>query len=233
MNFKMQGLENVRLRLRNACVDAGREPGSVALLAVAKRHPAEAIRAVHAMEQHSFGENEVREALAKQAELTDLDIVWHFIGRVQSNKTRDIAGHFDWVQSIDRVKILRRLSSQRPSAKQSLNICLQVNIDSEPQKAGLHPDEVGEMARQANQLPGIKLRGLMCIPRATTDTEEARDSFRRTRALYDALRQQGYTLDTLSMGMSGDLELAVSEGSTMVRIGTDIFGPRKLGIERN
>lgn len=226
MNFKRQGLENVRLRLENACREAGREPGSVALLAVGKRHPPDALRAVHALGQRDFGENEVQEALEKQEQLGDLDIRWHFIGTVQSNKTRKLAEHFDWVQSVDRAKVLRRLSEQRPEQSGPLNICLQVNIDHEPQKSGLDPARLVDMAELARSLPRISLRGLMCIPRATDDSEAARDSFRRTRSLYDGLRREGFDLDTLSMGMSADLELAVLEGSTMVRVGTDIFGPR-------
>lgn len=226
MNFKMQGLENVRLRLEKACNDAGRPPGSVALLAVGKKHPAQALRAIHAQGQRHFGENEVQEAIKKQSDLADLDITWHFIGNIQSNKTRVISTHFHWVQSVDREKILRRLSSQRPADAAPLNVCLQVNIDAEPQKGGLAPDELKDLARLAQALPGIRLRGLMCIPKVTENEDATRDSFRRTRALYDDLREQGVGLDTLSMGMSGDLELAVLEGSTMVRIGTDIFGPR-------
>ena len=198
MNFKMQGLENVRLRIAKACKNAGRE----------------------------FGENQLQEALSKQAELADLDIEWHFIGSIQSNKTRDIAARFDWVQSVDRVKILKRLSAQRPEKLEPINICLQVNIDAEPQKSGLLPDEVEEVAMLADSLPGIRLRGLMTIPRATDDAKQAADSFHRTRVLYDELRRSHPTMDTLSMGMSSDLEIAIAEGSTMVRVGSDLFGPR-------
>ncbi|MBT8061483.1 MAG: YggS family pyridoxal phosphate-dependent enzyme [Xanthomonadales bacterium] len=226
MNFKMQGLENVRLRLEKACKDAGREPGTVRLLAVGKKHPAEALRLIYSQGQRDFGENEAQEAVRKQSDLLDLDITWHFIGNIQSNKTRLISRHFDWVQSVDREKILRRLSSQRSGDAAPLNICLQVNIDAEPQKAGMAPAELHDMARLARELPQLRLRGLMCIPRAGVNEVATRDSFRRTRSLYDALRKQGYPLDTLSMGMSGDLELAILEGSNMVRVGTDIFGPR-------
>lgn len=182
---------------------------------------------IHGQGQRHFGENEVREAIRKQSELDDLDISWHFIGNIQSNKTRLISRHFDWVQSVDREKILRRLSSQRPGDASPLNICLQVNIDAEPQKAGMEPGELDDMARLVRELPKLRLRGLMCIPRAGVNEDATRDSFRRTRSLYDALRKQGYRLDTLSMGMSGDLELAILEGSNMVRVGTDIFGPRE------
>ncbi|MDX1460515.1 MAG: YggS family pyridoxal phosphate-dependent enzyme [Xanthomonadales bacterium] len=222
----MQGLENVRQRLRNACVSADRDPASVRLLAVGKKHPASALREVFAAGQHRFGENTVQEALEKQQQLADLDIEWHFIGHIQSNKTREIAAHFDWVQSADREKVIRRLSGQRPKDQNPLSLCLQVNIDREPQKSGLAPEEVSDAAEWVATLPGLRLRGLMCIPRLSDDAQALRDSFRRMRAMYDALRGRGLDVDTLSMGMSADLELAVEQGSTMVRVGTDIFGPR-------
>ena len=229
MKDSFQRWSEVQNRIASACRAAGRAPGSVQLLAVGKQHPAEAIRQLHALGQRAFGENRVDEALSKQAALADLDIEWHFIGAVQSNKTRDLAGHFDWVQSVDREKILRRLSEQRPAELGELNICLQLNIDDEPQKAGLPPADLEAMAELAEQLPGLRLRGLMCIPEAGASEAHTRASFARMRGLFTQLRAQGHPLDTLSMGMSGDLELAVAEGSTMLRVGTDLFGPRPGG----
>ena len=222
----MQGLENLRLRLKKACELADRNVSEVILLAVGKKHPASSIRKLHLEGQTAFGENVLQEARDKQLELTDLGIEWHFIGRVQSNKTRALAEHFDWVQSVDRLKVLDRLSRYRPKSAPELNICLQVNIDEEPQKSGLLPAQLEPIAEIAAKLPGINFRGLMAIPRASEDRESTRDSFRRVKALYDKLREEGYKLDTLSMGMSSDLEIAIAQGSTMVRVGTDLFGPR-------
>ncbi len=222
----MQGLENLQLRLRKACVTAGRNPSEIRLLAVGKKHPASAIHNLYQQGQREFGENTVQEALQKQSELVDLNIQWHFIGHLQSNKTQAISGHFDWVQSIDRQKVLLRLSSQRPVNLDPLNICLQVNIDREPQKSGLLAEQVKEMAALASDLTGIRLRGLMAIPKASSDPALVGNSFKRVKDLYEDLRILGYDLDTLSMGMSSDLESAIEHGSTMVRIGTDLFGPR-------
>lgn len=199
------------------------------LLAVSKRHTAERIRALHALGQRSFGENYVQEARAKQAALQGLDIEWHFIGPLQSNKTREAAEHFDWVQSADREKILRRLSAQRPPALPDLNICIQVNIDREPQKAGVLPEGAADLARAARDLPRLNLRGLMAIPRMATDSHDPDDSYRRMRELFGDLLGAGFVVDTLSMGMSADLESAILHGSTMVRIGTDLLGPRPAG----
>lgn len=226
VNGAAQRLQQVRRRIDRACREAGRDPASVVLIAVSKQHPAERVRVLFGLGQVGFGENRLQEALAKQGALADLAITWHFIGPVQSNKTREVAAHFDWVQSVDREKILRRLSGQRPAGLPPLNICIQVNIDAEPQKAGLDPAEVPAFASAAAAEPRIRLRGLMAIPRPTDDEAQARDSFRRMKRLYDDLRNAGHALDTLSMGMSGDLELAVQEGSTMVRVGTDLLGPR-------
>ncbi len=226
MNERLKRLENVRSRIEFACKNSGRDRSEVRLLAISKKHPPELIRAYFGLGQATFGENKAQEALRKLESLRDLAIEWHFVGPVQSNKTRDLAAHFDWVQSIDRVKVLNRLSAQRAEDAAPLNICLQVNIDREAQKSGLDPDMVAEMAERAAALPRLRLRGLMAIPRLTTDQVVARDSFRRLRELYEELRAAGYPLDTLSMGMSADLELAIEEGSTMVRIGTDLLGPR-------
>ena len=222
----MQGLENLRLRLKKACDSAGREAANVRILAVGKKHPAASIRELYRSGQVAFGENQLQEARDKQRELADLGIEWHYIGHIQSNKTRAIAEHFDWVQSVDRMKVLKRLSSQRPGAYPALNICLQVNIEQEPQKSGLLPEQLDALAEAASGLPGIRLRGLMAIPRASDDLLELGDSFRRVREQYELLCGKGYELDTLSMGMSSDLEIAIAEGSTMVRVGTDLFGPR-------
>jgi pyridoxal phosphate enzyme (YggS family) len=222
----MQRLENLRLRIKNACDRVGRDPLGITVLAVGKKHPVTSIRDLYEQGQRAFGENQLQEARQKQHQLADLDIDWHFIGHVQSNKTRQLAQYFDWVQSVDRIKILKRLSEQRPTSMPALNICLQINIDREPQKSGLLPEELQEIARLAANLPGISLRGLMAIPKPAKDAQEASASFRRVKALYEDLRALGYTLDTLSMGMSADLETAIAEGSTMVRVGTDLFGPR-------
>lgn len=226
MNDLKQNLQNVRARLAAACADAGRNPSQIRVLAVSKKHSAERVRALHELGQRAFGENYVQEALAKQDDLGDLDIEWHFIGPLQSNKTREVAEHFDWVQSADREKILRRLSGQRPPSGPELNVCIQVNIDREPQKAGIEPEGTARLARLCETLPGLRLRGLMTIPRIGSPDHDPAESYRRMRALYEDLQGQGLAMDTLSMGMSDDLEAAVRHGSTMVRIGTDLLGPR-------
>ncbi len=209
-----------------ACEKAGRKPSEIDILAVSKKHPAERIRVLHGLGQVSFGENYVQEALSKMEELRDSTIEWHFIGPLQSNKTREVALNFHWVQSADRVKILNRLSSQRPPGLPELNVCIQVNIDREPQKAGAMPEDVAGLAGAADTLPGLRLRGLMTIPMAASAQHDPGDSYRRMRELYRELLQSGFALDTLSMGMSADLEAAIMNGSTMVRIGTDLFGQR-------
>ena len=220
-------LKTVLHRIEQACASAGRQTGEVSLLAVSKWHPAARVRLFHSLGVRSFGENQLQEALGKQQELTDLDIEWHFIGTIQSNKTRAIAENFQWVQSVDRQKILQRLAAQRPVQSKPLNICLQVNIDLEPQKGGVAPGEVLRLAELARDLDNIRLRGLMAIPRLTSNVEEQRQSFRKVRSLFEMLKNEGYDIDTLSMGMSADLEPAIAEGSTMVRIGTDLFGARE------
>lgn len=229
MNNLKQNLDNVHARIAAACGKAGRQAGEVRLLAASKGHTPERIRALNDLGQRSFGENYVQEALAKQAELSDLDIEWHFIGPLQSNKTREAAEHFDWVQSADREKILRRLSDQRPGGLPDLNVCLQVNIDREPQKAGALPEDTLALAGFARDLPRLSLRGLMAIPRMGTAGHDPGDSYRRMLELFSGMREAGFEMDTLSMGMSGDLESAVEHGSTMVRIGTDLLGPRPVG----
>ena len=205
---------------------AGRSGEEVAILAVSKRHSAERIEALHALGQAAFGENYVQEALDKIDRLPQLPLEWHYIGPLQSNKTREAAGHFHWVQTVDRAKIAKRLSDQRPAELPPLNVCVQVNIDREPQKHGVMPEEAEQLARLCAGLPRLRLRGLMCIPRIGTDAFDPAGSYARMFELYQSLRGDGLPLDTLSMGMSADLEAAVRHGSTMIRIGTDLFGPR-------
>ena len=226
MNNLKANLHNVRARVQQACEKAGRNPADIMILAVSKKHSAHRIRALHALGQGAFGENYVQEAVAKQAELADLDIEWHFIGPLQSNKTREAAAHFAWVQSVDRTKIARRLSEQRPAGLPALNVCLQVNIDRESQKAGVLPEDTAELAQFTSDLPNVRLRGLMAIPRMGGDDYDPSDSYRRMFELFSQLRSDGIAMDTLSMGMSADLEAAIFQGSTMVRIGTDLLGVR-------
>lgn len=226
MNDLKENLHTVRTRVETACDRAGRDPGEITVLAVSKKHPAARIRALHALGQHAFGENRIQEALPKIEALTELDIEWHFIGPLQSNKTREAAAAFAWVQSVDRLKILRRLAEQRPEGLPALNVLIQVNIDREPQKAGVLPEQARELAEAAVRLERLRLRGLMAIPHIPTPEHDPSDSFRRMHELYRGLRQTGLELDTLSMGMSADLESAIMNGSTMVRVGTDLLGPR-------
>ena len=226
MNKSLERLQFVQKRIENACIAAGRRADEVSLLAVSKRHPAEKIITMNELGISDFGENQLQEALLKQKKLLHLDLQWHFIGSIQSNKTRDIAANFQWVQSVDRKKVLQRLSRQRPSSPKPLNICLQVNIDMEPQKAGATADEILQLAELADSLDNIKLRGLMAIPKLSNDPQQQHASFRNVRCLFEELRRSGHHVDTLSMGMSADLDIAIAEGSTMVRIGTDLMGNR-------
>jgi pyridoxal phosphate enzyme (YggS family) len=226
MNNAAARLQNIRQRIENACAAAGRKAVEVALLAVSKRQGADKIAALNELGITAFGENQLQEALDKQQQLESLALQWHFIGAIQSNKTRAIANHFQWVQSVDRPRILRRLANQRPPELPPLNILLQVNIDREPQKAGADPAEIPQLAALAGELDNVRLRGLMAIPKLTPDRDQQRDSFQRVRLIYEELLGAGHDLDTLSMGMSADLEAAIEAGSTMVRIGTDLFGPR-------
>ncbi|MEE8339532.1 MAG: YggS family pyridoxal phosphate-dependent enzyme [Xanthomonadales bacterium] len=219
-------LHNVRARIESACKKAGRRPSEITVLAVSKRHPAGRIRQLHELGLNAFGENYMQEAVEKQAHLADLELVWHFIGPVQSNKTRELARHFSWVQSAGREKILRRLSAQRPEALPKLNICIQVNIDREEQKSGVLPENLEKMAHFALGLPNLRLRGLMSIPRLGSADHDPTDSYRRMKDLFLLLIDAGIPMDTLSMGMSADLENAIMQGSTMLRIGTDLFGAR-------
>jgi len=221
-------LEEVRQRIAKAAVDASRDASTVMLLAVSKTFPAEDVRAAFDAGQRAFGENYVQEAVAKITELADLrsEIEWHFIGPLQSNKTKVVAENFDWVHSVDRLKIAERLSDQRPDGMPPLNVCLQINVSGEDSKSGVAPDDALALAHQIAALPRLRLRGLMAIPEPAGTLDEQRVPHRRLREIMDTLRADGLELDTLSMGMSADIEAAILEGATMVRIGTAIFGAR-------
>ena len=221
-----KNLAEIHARIRAAAEQAGRDSDSVSLLAVSKKKPSGDIRAAYACGQREFGENYLQEALRKMQELADLDISWHFIGAIQSNKTRSIAESFDWVHCVDRVKIARRLSEQRPAELPPINACIQVNLDQESSKAGIALDEVPELARQLTDLPGLRLRGLMTIPAPRSELDEQRRAFARLAESLAQLQQDGIDCDTLSMGMTQDMEAAILEGSTLLRIGTAIFGER-------
>ena len=226
MNNLKVNLDNVRSRLDSACKNAGRNPSEVRILAVSKQHPEGRIRELYQLGQRAFGENYLQEVLAKQALLVDLDIEWHFIGPLQSNKTREVAHNFHWVQSVDRKKILQRLSDQRPDSLPGLNICIQVNIDREEQKSGVMPEQLEELIQYASSLKNLNLRGLMAIPKPAAANHNPAGSYRRMQELFHGMITSGVALDTLSMGMSADLEETIIHGSTMVRIGTDLLGPR-------
>jgi pyridoxal phosphate enzyme (YggS family) len=219
-------LKHTLTRIRTAEQKYGRPPGSVNLLAVSKSHPVDMLRQAIAAGQREFGENYVQEAIRKIAELGVARLVWHFIGPVQSNKTAMLAENFQWVHSVDRIKVARRLSDARPSALDPLNVCIQVNISGEQSKSGVAPDEAAVLAGDIAGLPKLRLRGLMVIPPPRADFNEQCAPFRAARILLEKLNNQGHELDTLSMGMSGDLEAAIAEGATVVRVGTAIFGAR-------
>jgi len=216
----------VRERAASAVARAGRSVDCVTILPVGKGQPAAALRAAAALGFTQFGESYVQEALAKRAELRDLPLTWHFIGRLQANKTRPVAENFAWVHAVERLKIAQRLSEQRPYHAPALNVCLQVNIGGEESKGGAGPDELPGLAAAVAGLPRLRLRGLMCLPPQETDPGRQRHWFAALRALRDSLNQRGAALDTLSMGMSGDFESAILEGATLVRVGTALFGPR-------
>jgi pyridoxal phosphate enzyme (YggS family) len=220
-------LQSVRDRIAAACAGAQRTPEQVALLAVSKTFGPDAVREAHAAGQVAFGENYIQEAVEKIALLADLPLEWHCIGPIQSNKTRLVAQHFHWAHTIDRVKIAQRLSEQRPAGLPRLQVCIQVNVDGGATKSGVAPDEVAALAREVEQLPNLRLRGLMTIPEPAATYDEQVAVHRKAAELFTALREQGLPLDTLSMGMTADLEAAVAAGSTMVRVGTAIFGTRK------
>jgi pyridoxal phosphate enzyme (YggS family) len=221
-------LQQLRQRIGDACTLADRPVQSVTLLAVAKTFGADAVRQAHACGQRAFGENYVQEALAKIEALADLRpaIEWHLIGPLQSNKTREVALSFDWVHTIDRLKIAQRLSEQRPAHLPPLQVCVQVNVSAEASKAGVEPSQAAALAQAVAALPRLRLRGLMSIPEPVEGLAAQRAPHRRLRELFNALQSPGLAMDTLSMGMSADLEAAIAEGSTMVRVGSAIFGTR-------
>ena len=221
-----KNIAKLRERIRIASQKCGRDPGDITLLAVSKTKPAEAIRAAAEAGITDVGENYLQEALEKIDCLADLALCWHFIGPLQSNKTRAVAEHFDWVHSVDRLKIARRLSEQRPDCMPPLQVCLQVNISGEASKAGANPADLPALAAAVAALPGLTLRGLMAIPAPAQDESARREPFAALRTALETLREEHPGLDTLSMGMSADLEAAIAEGATIVRVGTDIFGPR-------
>ncbi|MBY6017647.1 YggS family pyridoxal phosphate-dependent enzyme [Halomonas denitrificans] len=227
MSTITERLIEAQARIDAAAAQAGRVGESITLLAVSKTKPAEMIREAYLAGARDFGENYLQEGVDKIDALQDLDIRWHFIGPLQSNKTRPVAERFDWIHSVDRLKIAQRLSEQRPSDKAPLNVCIQVNISAEQSKSGVSPAQLPELAAAVAALPGLQLRGLMAIPAPESDPERQRQALAQMKQLFDALQAEHPGLDTLSMGMSDDLEAAVAEGSTMVRIGTAIFGTRK------
>jgi len=231
MTIIASNLQAVRDAIKAAAFEAGRPTSEIKLLAVSKTFPPDALRAAYHAEQTSFAESYVQEALDKMAALQDLPIEWHYIGPIQSNKTRAIAENFSWVHSVDRLKIAERLSEQRPAHLPPLQVCLQVNISMEPSKSGVAPDGAGTLARAIAKLPGLKLRGLMAVPAPSDDVAAQRLPFAQLRGLRDQLNRQGLQLDTLSMGMSHDFAAAIAEGATIVRIGTAIFGDRNYGAE--
>lgn len=219
-------LDTLRQQIRAAERQYGRDEGSVCLLAVSKTRNIEEIRIAAGHGQVDFGENYVQEAMGKIDQCADLSLNWHFIGPAQSNKTRQIAEHFDWVHSVDRARIARRLDAARPQEKGPLNVCLQVNTSGEDSKSGTPPEAISELAGVVSGLPNLRLRGLMTLPAPATVFKEQRRSFRQLRQMLEELQAQGYDLDTLSMGTTGDMEAAIAEGATIVRIGTAIFGAR-------
>ena len=227
MSHYEKAWQAVAERIDRAARDAGRAMGTVRLLAVSKTFPAAAVRAVYATGQRAFGENHVQEGAAKRQELVDLaDAEWHLIGPLQGNKTRLAAATFDWVESVDRLKIAERLSAQRPADRAPLDVCVQVNVSGEASKSGVVPEEAVALALAVAALPRLRLRGIMGIPAPTADPAQQRLQFRRLRECLEQCIAAGLPMDTLSMGMSADLEAAIAEGSTQVRVGTAIFGAR-------
>ncbi|TDF34421.1 YggS family pyridoxal phosphate-dependent enzyme [Alteromonadaceae bacterium M269] len=221
-------LKSAQTSIQQYSQAANRSSNSVRLLAVSKTKPIEDIHAAYGAGQRCFGENYVQEGVDKIIQLSDLtDIEWHFIGPLQSNKTKLVAEHFDWMQSVDRLKIAQRINNQRPVAKSPLKICIQVNISREPQKAGVAPEELVHVAQEISSLEQLELRGLMAIPSATEDTQKLTKEFEDMKSLFNQLQESHPQIDTLSMGMSSDLALAIEHGSTMVRLGTAIFGARQ------
>jgi len=221
-----ENLRKIRDLLHFAAIDASRDPADVRLLAVSKKQPLEKIREAYAAGQREFGENFVQEGVEKIAAMDEDDITWHFIGHLQSNKTRVVAENFDWVHTIDKLKTARRLSEQRPDDLPPLNVCLQVNVDDEESKSGVTPEALPELAAACRDLPNIRLRGLMCLPAIRENLDEQRIPFAVLRKLAEKLRTGGVDTDTLSMGMTADFRAAILEGATIVRIGTALFGER-------
>jgi pyridoxal phosphate enzyme (YggS family) len=226
MSAIASNLQAVRARIAAAALGAGRRPEEIRLLAASKTWPASCVVAAHQAGQSAFGENYVQEAVDKAQATAGLGLEWHFIGPLQSNKTRPVAEHFAWVHSVDRLKVAERLSAQRPPDRPPLQVCIQVNVSGEASKSGCAPEAALALCRAVSALPGLRLRGLMAIPEAADDCEAQRAPFRRLRELLTTLQAAGLALDTLSMGMSHDLEAAIAEGATIVRIGTAIFGER-------
>jgi pyridoxal phosphate enzyme (YggS family) len=226
MSTIAENISTLAERIHSAAQAVQRDPASVGLLAVSKTKPASDLREAYDAGLRDFGENYLQEALGKQAELSDLPLIWHFIGPIQSNKTRAIAEHFAWVHSVDRLKIAQRLSEQRPPELPPLNICIQVNVSGEASKSGCSAEDLPALAQAISVLPNLKLRGLMAIPEPTDDRDEQNASFAAVSTLQ---AQLGLPLDTLSMGMSHDLEAAIAQGATWVRIGTALFGARNYG----
>lgn len=225
-NPLQQLFHELRHKMNNASQAGGRTKAAQ-LLAVSKTQPAQAVRELAAIGQQAFGENYVQEAIAKQQELSDLSLEWHLIGPLQSNKCAEAAQHFDWLHSLDRSKLIEPLNRYRPEHLPSLNVLIQVNIDDEASKSGCAPSDIAVLADAVGRAPRLKLRGLMAIPEPSPDMEKRRSSFRKLFALFEALKQQYPSCDTLSMGMSDDFELAIKEGATLVRIGSALFGERK------
>lgn len=219
-------LQAVLKRIDDAARKFGRNPDDISLLAVSKTWPASDVREAVDAGQRAFGENYVQEGVEKSVELASLGLIWHFIGPLQSNKTRRIAETFDWVHSVDRLKIAERLAEQRPDSLPPLQICLQVNVSGEETKSGVSLSELPQLAQQVARLPRLRLRGVMAIPAPLEDFDAQRQSFRQVREAFELMRSEGLALDTLSMGMTHDLEAAIAEGATMVRVGTAIFGER-------
>ncbi|MEC8848731.1 MAG: YggS family pyridoxal phosphate-dependent enzyme [Pseudomonadota bacterium] len=219
-------LTDIRHRMARACSAAGRDAADVTLVAVSKTQPADAMRVLAQAGQVAFGENYLQEALTKQAALADLPLQWHFIGPIQSNKTRDIAARFDWVHSVERLKIAQRLNDQRPAEAPPLSVCVQVNVSREASKSGCAPGELAALAAAIAELPRLRLRGLMAIPAPIAQSADPAQPYRLLREAFEALRALGLPVDTLSMGMSDDFELAITHGATHVRVGSALFGPR-------
>ena len=219
-------LDRVRKRVQSALVAAGRSPDETTILAVSKQQPAGAIEALFQAGQRDFGENYVQDAIEKMDQLTGLDLRWHFIGQIQSNKTRIISERFDWVHTVDRLKIAMRLNEQRPAYAPPLQVCIQINQAGEQQKGGVEESAASELAHALMELPALRLRGLMTIPPLSADAQDGAAYFERLRLLKQQLVEDGIALDTLSMGMSADMDVAIAHGATIVRIGTAIFGPR-------